>query len=62
MKDSTLLVKICEVAKELHPASLEEVIKQVHNLILTKIYNARSNEFCKVSLRFRASTTTRLSM
>ena len=45
MKDSTLLVKFHEAAEQLHSASPEEVVEQVHGLMLTKIYNARSNEF-----------------
>ena len=45
MKDSTLLVKFYEAVKQLHSASAEETVQQVHSLMLTKIYNARSNEF-----------------
>ena len=53
MKDSTLLVKFQQAAEQLHSAS-PEVVEQVHGLMLTKIYNARSKmSFCKVLLRSR---------
>ena len=38
-------MKFCEAAKQLHSAAPEEIVQHVHSLMLTKMYNARSNEF-----------------
>ena len=38
-------MKFYEMAKQLHSAASEEIVLHVHSLMLTKIYNARSNEF-----------------
>ena len=45
VRDSMLLVKFCETAKQLHSAAPEEIVQQVHSWMLTKMYNAISNEF-----------------
>lgn len=45
VKDSTLLEKFREAVQQLHSTSTAEDLQQVHGMILTKIYYARSNEF-----------------
>ena len=45
VKDSTLLPKFSEAVRQLRSDSPAEFVQQVHTMVLTKIYNARSNEF-----------------
>ena len=45
VKDSTLLPKFSDAVQELHSASPMEIVQQVHAMLLTKFYNAKSNEF-----------------
>ena len=47
MIDSTLLNRFSEAAHDIHPVSSMEVVDPVHRALLSKIYNARSNEFLR---------------
>lgn len=43
--DSTLLTTFSNAAHDLHPTSSTDVVARVHGILLSKIYNARSNKF-----------------
>ena len=47
VKDCTLLTKFREAVQSLHPSVPEDVIKQVHGVLLSKMYNTRCNEFLR---------------
>lgn len=47
VKDCTLLVKFREAVQSLQPSIHEDMLKQVHGMLLSKIYNARCNEFVR---------------
>ena len=47
VKDCTLLAKFREAVWSLQPSTHEDVLKQVHGVLLSKIYNARCNEFLR---------------
>ena len=47
VKDSTLLIKFNEALEHLHTDHPAGVVQEVHEMLLTKFYNARSNEFLK---------------
>ena len=47
-KDCTLFEKFEEAVQGLHPqATQKELVKQVHEHLLSKIYNARCNKFLR---------------
>ena len=47
VKDCTLLTSFMEAVQQLHPTlhTGTGTVEQVHEMLLLKIYNARSNEF-----------------
>lgn len=45
MLDSTLLTTFSEAVQDLYPLAPIDVVARVHGVLLSKIYNARSNEF-----------------
>ena len=47
VKDCTLVTKFKEAVQSLYPSTHEEVINQVHGALLSKMYNARCNEFVR---------------
>ena len=47
VKDCTLLTSFMEAVQQLHPTLHTGTVEQVHEMLLLKIYNARSNEFLR---------------
>ena len=47
VKDCALLVKFREAVQSLQPFIREDMLKQVHGMLLSRIYNARYNEFVR---------------
>ena len=47
MKDATLELQFTKAVKELHVSCSENTVQEVHVMLLTKYYNARSNEFLR---------------
>ena len=47
LKDYTLLRSFREGVQHLHPAVREDILETVHRKLLSKIYNARCNEFLR---------------
>ena len=45
VKDSTLFLTFSNIVRQLLEPASPELLKKVHAMLLTKIYNARSNEF-----------------
>ncbi len=49
--DATLLHKFEEAVQSIHPAATTKVVNNVHGILVTKIYHARSNEFLRTISR-----------
>ena len=47
LKDATLELQFTKAVKELHAPCHEKTVQEVHVMLLTKYYNARSNEFLR---------------
>ena len=45
--DETLFNEFQSAIQVLHPTATHKVVRSVHEVLVTKIYNARSNEFLR---------------